>query len=207
MNIFPTLINKKWANVNLDEYSRKYFNGETNLLNDPLFCQNFVYDIAEELKVDYTYGGYMELRDHLWRNHYHNPAIMRHLGVDFNVPAGTPVSVPVPCQAVFMFKDPDQKGGWGGMAVFKTNNEYLIYGHLAHNSLPTIRNEYSPGDIVGIVGNIEENGGWYEHFHVQRVTKKIADFHYQKFNEIDGYGPNNIEENENFPNPLDIIHV
>lgn len=55
----------------------------------------------------------MEPRDHLWRGHYHNPALMRHTAVDYNVPAGTMVAAPADGTVLRVVRDTSD-GGWGG---------------------------------------------------------------------------------------------
>jgi hypothetical protein len=74
---------------------------------------------------------------------YLPPGCAVHLGIDLNVPAGTPVLTPLsgrvihamPCQAL--------GGGWGGWFVLRADTPrcgaaYLVFGHLAHRGLPPL---------------------------------------------------------------------
>lgn len=212
--IFPTLKDTNWGLVNLNEYAKEFDKIEKNPLNDPEFCLKWVDNISKNLNVDYTFGGYLELRTTLWRGHYHNPKEMTHLGMDYNVPVYTPVTIPKKCKVEFTYKDMDQYGGWGGFIVFRLLNtvldEYLIYGHLSHNSLPDTGKIFNPGDIVAKTGEMTENGGWYPHLHVQRFIKNKWDDSKTNFLKIDGYGYNLLPIPSNFPsfpNPCDFIPI
>lgn len=198
--IFPTLLgNKKWVEVNLDRHAVEFGDLGINPLIDPLFCSKWVEEITENLGADYTYGGYLELRTSLWRDHYHNPKKMRHLGIDYNVPPLTPVAVPFVCECVFTYKDLDQNGGWGGMAVFKYNgHDVIIYGHLEHKSLPEVGKIFSPGDIIGRTGRMDENGGWYPHLHAQFQSFYFSEIKTYNFNELDGYARNDLPSSGQF---------
>ena len=207
--IFPTLKRTTWANVNLNELAHEFDENEENPLIRPKYCENWVNHITKTLKVDYTFGGYLELRSTIWRGHYLDPNIMTHLGVDYNVPANTPVTVPVNCSVVKVYRDMDQNGGWGGLAVFKilssSIHEYLMYGHLAHDSLPNVGDLFEPGEIVAKTGEINENGGWYPHLHVQRYIHNVWYKEPIDFIKLDGYGGNNFDHSEHAPSPYEII--
>ena len=101
--LFPALAHARWAYVNLAPEAKADPAGATaspNPLNDPAFCAAWVDGVARRRGIDFTYGGYMEPRDHLWRGHYHNPDLMRHTAVDNNVPAGTRVGAPAAARRI-----------------------------------------------------------------------------------------------------------
>ena len=195
--IFPTLAGRRWAMVNLDALAHTEVPPEgDNPLLDPAICDAWVRGVADGLGVDFTYGGYMEDRSTLWRGHYHDPEVMTHLGVDFNVAAGTPVAVPAACTVVGVLRDPDQSGGWGGRVLIRfthtprgTGVPYLLFAHLAHDGLPEVGTTLTLGQTLGVVGPAEQNGGWYPHLHVQGLTQAAVERFGTELVGLDGYGP------------------
>ena len=93
VKIFPDLLNAKWEEVNLDAHAQEEIRDEKNPLLDPVACDSWVTGIAKRYGADYTYGGYLEDRAYLWRGHYLPKGPQEHLGIDYNVPAGTKVAL------------------------------------------------------------------------------------------------------------------
>jgi len=201
-----TIADARWASVNLDDRARRDFlDRAANPLNRPDFCAAWVRRVAESLGADFTVGGYGELRTNLWRGHYHNPETMRHLGIDFNVPAGTEVYVPESCEVVRVLRD-DSYGGWGGAVFCKLEKPcgtmaYVCFAHLAHDVLPSAGKKLSFFQKIGRVGLPRENGVWYPHLHVQGYTQEAYDSCGGRLEELDGYGLNTDDGLELFPDP------
>jgi murein DD-endopeptidase MepM/ murein hydrolase activator NlpD len=193
-SIFPTLAAARWAEVDLDGLSRTARPpGTPNSLLDAGACGRFVDGVAESLGADHTHGGYGEDRGHLWEGHYLPAGKAVHLGIDLNVPAGTPVTTPAACRVVRSRADPDQDGGWGGFVVLALDEPlgaatHVAYGHLAHAGLPPEGTRFRKGDVVGTVGGPAENGGWFPHLHVQCLDAGTAAEHGPGFEAMDGYG-------------------
>ena len=122
---------------------------------------------------------------------------MIHLGIDINnMDPGTLIKVPCDVEIIHVFIDSTKINGWGGRLIMKMKDSfdscpYLIYGHLSITDLPTVGQVFKKGDIIGKLGDIYENGGWFPHLHVQCITQKFYDEYYDEYSdnlqEIDGY--------------------
>lgn len=203
---FPGLKGARWVKVDLNQLAKDEFVGQLdNRLNDPHYCDKWVKMVALKRNADFTYGGYMEDRSFLWRGHYHNPTCMRHLGVDYNVPAGTIVAVPQACKVVHVVTDTSY-GGWGGCVFFELKRPYrgapyFLYGHLAHSGLPKVGQWFAAGEAVARVGVPKENGVWFPHLHVQCFDQAWFGRYSPKLDDMDGYGPTGQLINRNCPDP------
>jgi len=216
--MFPTLDECLWGNIDLNECV-KVFHPDWMTVDNPLLDPGiqiaFINDMHKRMKRDYSFGGYMEDRSVLWRGHYHKPNKMIHLGIDFNVPAGTEVRLPFHGDIVYVGVDKDQNGGWGGRLDFYSQSckFYFIIGHLDPDSIHQFHPSKEPriwyGGYpqcynIGLVGSSDKNGGWYPHVHLQCVSKKA----YKKYKnpmKIDGYGKASAMLCKRFPNPTQYV--
>lgn len=203
--IFPTFAGATWVTVDLDAEAAAAFPADVpNPLLDPDTCEAFVRAVAHRHGRDLTMGGYLEDRTRLWRGHYHAPGMTRHLGVDYNVPAGTPVTVPADCTVERAERDPDQAGGWGGVAILRLDAPHgcathAVIAHLAHARLPARGARLRRGAPLAAVGVAGENGGWFPHLHVQLVD--AGDGPFPPLGDIDGYGPVGATARPDMPDP------
>lgn len=194
----------KWAKVNLNSLYVEAVGGlppDDSPALDPKWCEEMMAKLHADLGVDLTYGGYMEDRTDLWSGSYltlrHEKTPIIHLGVDYNVPEGSPVYLPAESKLILLEADGDQEGGWGGRAIYRSltpydgdRHLYTIYAHL-HKLEGRVGEVRGKGEVVGVVAPVEKNGGWYPHLHVQCM------FDYTPF--VDGYGP--AEHRDLFPDP------
>jgi murein DD-endopeptidase MepM/ murein hydrolase activator NlpD len=204
--LFPHLADRKWSSINLGAQACIDHPGaertfQTNPLNDAKVCGKWIEGVHKRLGIDFSFGGYLEDRTHLWRGHYQEQTgVFIHLGVDYNVPAETVVFAV--CQMIVyqLFADPDQGGGWGGRVIFRipASDLSVIYAHLNPNMLPALGKHLQVGDPVGIVGRPEVNGGWYPHLHVQCVRGLLP-------LDMDGYNRWSERLIYQFPNPEKVI--
>ncbi|MBI3440341.1 MAG: peptidoglycan DD-metalloendopeptidase family protein [Proteobacteria bacterium] len=206
IKIFPDLARATWAEVSLDALSRQEFNGKSNPLIDPQQCDDWVKKIAAQHHVDYTYGGYLEDRSHLWRGHYLPKGPQAHLGVDYNVPAGTKVIILSDAEVMHVGRD-GSFGGWGGVLVFRLDKppykgaDYLYYGHLAWDDTVSLGQKLKAGTLVGHIGKPHENGVWFPHLHVQMVSEREMKRAKNGNPEaVDGYRSPPVSK-EDFPDP------
>lgn len=225
--LFPELAGKLWRYFDLNYLSTLQYPEDQykeNPLLDAKFCENWVRLMHQMYMCDYSYDRYGGDRRHLWRETYltkdyhphpHDPVSglkTRHLGIDFNVPAGTPVHAPQNCVVIDVLADSDTKLGWGGRVIVDhpewkrdTHRECLIFGHLAHDSLPKVDQEFKAGEQIGVVGNYPENGNVWPHLHVQQWNlqnkKKARDIR-RECKELDGYGLLAIDYRYLFPEPF-----
>lgn len=206
-----TTPNARWAYDNLNIRAKRDFpRWGRNRLLDPGICDAWQKQVSRQLDADFNYGGYLEYRGDLWRNHYHKADAMRHLGVDYNVPAGTRVAVPAACEVIRVVRDPDQNGGWGGLVFFKLEStykaaDYFLYGHLAHKGLPKPGEFFGRGEVMARIGVAAENGGWFPHLHVQCFNQAVFDEYAPALEQMDGYGRNDLLERPDMPDPTELV--
>lgn len=204
--LFPPLADRKWGSLDLDTLARIDFPGSgrsfgDNPLNDAEVCRRWVERLHEREGVEFSFGGFLEDRSHLWRGHYQEASgRFTHLGVDYNVPAGTEVFAPCPLVVHEVRADPDQDGGWGGRVISRRPGSglFVIFAHLEHDPLPPEGEELATGARVGAVGRPEVNGGWFPHLHVQCVRGELPE-------DLDGYAGASTGPGEQFPDPEDSI--
>ncbi|MDR2166754.1 MAG: peptidoglycan DD-metalloendopeptidase family protein [Clostridiales bacterium] len=98
-----------------------------------------------------------------------------HIGVDISVPAGTKVFAPLDGEVVISAHE-DGAGNYGGLIVLRHcaygRVFYSVYGHMDANSLAPCGEQIKAGELLGIVGNMQQNGDWWEHIHLQVLTEK-----------------------------------
>ncbi len=195
--LFQELCDKKFGYVNLNVEARRWFleSGQAshpNPLLDPDICRQMVEEMHTRQGIDFSYGGWLEDRSELWRGSYldENKTHL-HLGVDFNVPAGTSVSADHEAEVLYVDTDFPADGGWGNRVIMRLmgKSEILIYAHLDNTVLCKTGDVLSPQDIFAKVGIPPQNGGWFPHLHVQCVEpsyfEKIVAEGLEK---LDGYG-------------------
>lgn len=196
--LFPEL-EDSWKYLNLGELAKEVVSDNNPLLN-PENCAIWVEEVHVKNNTKYSYGGYLEDRSILWKGHYHKPGHAIHLGIDYNVPAGTLVHMPCDGLLIYSNLDEDQNGGWGGKLIFDTEDKncpFLILGHLS--DIPTIGKIFKKGDVVGKIANYPYNGNWFPHLHVQ--TASCFKINGVDVTSVDGYS--NLYEGieKDFPNP------
>lgn len=192
--IFPDLSYSTWAIADLGKLAARDFpdTSEKNALLNPDLCAAWVNLIAASAGVDYTWGGHFEDRQHLWRGYYTDAEAVTHLGVDYNVPSGTRVATPRDGIVVHSWADTSIHNGWGGRLIILLSEpwqgaQYLIFGHLAHAALPQVGTHFNAGDIIGVTGTADENGGWFPHLHVQCASSEFYSRHMDDLRLLDGY--------------------
>ncbi len=230
--LFPELSHKIWLNFDLGYlstlfYPRHHF-PHSNPLLQPDICNEWVKRMHGMFGCDFSYGGYSEDRTYLWRNSYltreghtdpHGQRIgfkTKHLGIDFNVPAGTVVHSPRAGRVIDVFADPDTEIGWGGRVIVEYARRAheswcLVFGHLSHNGLPQVGDEVAGGDVLGVVGDYPDNGNLFHHLHVQQlnlphegVTRGFGNRH-SLLNDLDGYGYLDVDYLLTYPDPTPLL--
>ncbi len=182
--IFPDLVAKgDWGYVNLNTLAKAMRNllslkEDENPCLSPVVFKKWVGFLHELNNINYSYGGFLEDRSILWKNHYQKPGEAIHYGLDFSVPLNTNVYMPVDGTLVDLMIDKDQDGGWGGRLIFNFDEYFLLFGHIVIND--TSKDFYKAGDIIGTIAPATTNGGWWPHLHFQLMNKFDKD--------IDGYG-------------------
>ena len=160
----------QWIHVNLNDLAKIL--APMDVVENPFLDAQWVDNLLGAMQLPNnvhtcTYGGFLEDRSHLWRGHYFKKGPV-HLGVDFNVPKNVAVTLPCDGTLVESFQDPDQNGGWGGKVTYDCDGFFLTFAHL--KEIPPeyrIGDKFLAGDGVGFTAAQTQNGGWFEHLHVQ----------------------------------------
>lgn len=166
-----------------------------NPMKDYYFQEHMLKLIRDKYKANYTFGGYLEKRGKLW-NGFENSKEMIHLGIDINnLTPGMDIAAPCGLTVVHVYVDSSEFNGWGTRIIFKMDKpylaaDYLLLGHLAipQREIP-VGHHFNEGEIVGRIGNYNDNGGWFIHLHVQLIKADMWNL-YKARNElekIDGY--------------------
>ena len=105
-----------------------------------------------------------------------------HLGIDFWLPAGTPVHAPLKGEVVLAENDAGDKE-YGGLIILKHEVKELtffsLYGHLSVASAigRVVGEIIEAGELIGDLGNYPENGNWPPHLHFELMLTMLD---YQK---------------------------
>lgn len=214
LSIFPDYADQDAVIVNLDALARELrprADGRGALLA-PDTTDRLLRRLSHRWKVGYTFGGYLEDRSVAWQGSYLPPDGAVHLGIDINLPAQTAISLAYDATLVRVTHDPEQNGGWGGVAIFKLDQPvgaitHVLYAHLAHGSVRhSIGTHVRAGDVVAHLGASDENGGWYEHVHVQALTQQAWNTTQGDINAFDGYASRGLcNGHPLFPDPWPLL--
>lgn len=212
--VFPGLAQKPCGELELDalavEWRKNCPDAEAvNPFLDPVFCREEVGKAQRARGWEWSYGGYLEDRRHVWAGSYlDRTGNYMHLGLDLNAPSGTLVAATREARVMLIDTDSDQSGGWGTRIFLlplrhDSDPILLIYAHIR-----AVRCQVGqfvlPGEIVAEVDCPPGNGNWYPHLHVQAIRKTLfEEILTERFEELDGYGPPSLIENlrGDYPNP------
>ncbi|MBI3632717.1 MAG: peptidoglycan DD-metalloendopeptidase family protein [Candidatus Vogelbacteria bacterium] len=215
--IFPELSGKKFGQINLNEYANEWltknadrYKNEINPFVDQDLCQRVVDGLAQKMGVDFTYGGYMELRDTLFKGIPGDNFL--HLGVDFFVPAGTQVASNVRAEVILIDDDSSLGGGWGPRVIVRPicGTDVLLYAHLDRNITCKVGDVLKPRQVFASIGKRPYNGGWLPHLHVQAIDGDFfEELQKRSIHELDGYVvPNDMSKLKiDFPNPMKYVRL
>lgn len=213
--IFPELQERRFTKIDLDIEAKRWLTKDhleqKNPLLNPFVCERFVEDCHRRLGIEFSYGGWMENRSVLWRGSYlDDDKRYIHLGIDFNVPAGTAVAVTRPGTVIRIDNDYPEPYGWGNRVIIDDESTgcVLVFAHLRFPEKLHVGDSLRDGKVFAKVGNSSENGGWFPHLHVQAI--KRDHFQYLLGNDLrdlDGYGKSEDIEllRENYPDPMSYV--
>ncbi len=210
--LFPGFAAKPCGYVNLNDLAHRVHTRRNSFIN-PVRAQQLIDAFHQRVGWDWSYGGYLERRIKLWEGvpYLENADTFLHLGVDFNVPAGTAVTASESCVVVRVDDDTPDQFGWGNRVIVRLEHYpvYLIYAHLSPRISCRPGQSLIDRTIFAEVGDPSVNGGWFPHLHVQALTSDTWRYYEHRLNELDGYGA--LEEIESlakqFPDPLPYLRI
>ncbi len=180
--IFPTV--KSNGVFPLDLSVSSLWIGHQGEFNDLDLFQFKIDRLQKDHPTKIIAGGYLEPRplytssayDKIGNNGREKRTI--HLGIDYWLPAQTPVHALFDSEVVIAVNDEGDKEYGGLVALKHIVNDvefYTLYGHLSVASAirHTIGDRLKTGDLIGSLGNYPENGHWAPHLHFQVMLSML----------------------------------
>ena len=159
--------------------------GNHSRFEDPMRFTQWIQRRLEEVGAQIGIGKYLEHRPFYLSDAYQSPGNegpqwrTLHLGLDVFLPAGNPVLAPLE-GVVFQFADNGGNYNYGPTLILKHTPTpeltfYTLYGHLSRTSMDhwEVGKRYAPGQTIGTLGEVEENGGWPPHLHFQIILDPL----------------------------------
>lgn len=212
-SLFPTahLLRFGHIDINADASAYCFHKGAVPAFNTPAVQAEIVAFAHQKRDLDASYGGWLEIRATIFQYTYlAERSAYLHLGVDFNVPAGTHVASPWSGTVLLVDNDTPEVGGWGERVVLALDDrdEAVIFAHLGPKAMVKQGERVRVGQPLGLVGSPDENGGWYPHLHLQRMLGRVwRSFYPDRLGWLDGYGQldHMTELAIAFPDPLALL--
>lgn len=134
------------------------------------------YDPGRKRQSMYGIGRYNERRPGMYTTELFKsaPEEIRdiHVGIDIAAPVGTPVRAFYDGR-IYMTGINPAPGDYGGTVITEHDLGghviWALHGHLSHASVRAhqVGEPIKAGDVIGWVGDVNENGGWNPHLHFQ----------------------------------------
>ncbi len=182
VSLFPTLGKEMVHHLDLSVSGP--VTGNYSELNDLGIFQYNIDRMQAEEPDKIIAGGYLEPRslytsatyDRTGNNGKESRTI--HLGIDFWMPANTPVHALFDGEVVVSVNNEGDKE-YGGLIILRHKTEtcffYTLHGHMSLESVGKLKTGQSvrKGDMIGITGNYRENGNWVPHLHFQIMLSTL----------------------------------
>jgi 4-aminobutyrate aminotransferase-like enzyme/Ser/Thr protein kinase RdoA (MazF antagonist) len=183
-DLFPAVHKNKIHSLDLSVFSK--WIGHRKEYNDVDLFQYRMIKLRTQHPEKIIAGGYLEPRsvyntssyDRIGNNGKESRTI--HLGIDFWLPAQTPVHALFNGEVIMAVNDTGDKE-YGGLIVLKHTLKdvvfYTLYGHLSVESAlkRKVGEQLKKGESIAYLGNYPENGNWATHLHFQLMLT-IFDF-------------------------------
>ena len=103
-----------------------------------------------------------------------------HVGIDVGAAPGTAIHAPLD-GTIHSLRDNNAPGDYGPTVVLEHQSSdhptfWTLYGHLSRESLTrlAVGQRLVAGDLLGRLGDVSENGGWWPHVHVQVICDLLG---------------------------------
>ncbi len=180
--LFPTVAKDDVHHLDLSVSSK--WVGHEKDFNDLAFFQFKIEKLQQKFPQKIIAGGYLEPRalytssayDKIGNSGRESRTV--HLGIDFWLPANTPVHTLLDGEVITAVNDAGDKE-YGGLVILKHLVDelvfYTLYGHLtvASATKHKIGDRLKASDLVGNLGNYPENGNWAPHLHFQLLLSML----------------------------------
>ena len=174
--LFPTINKNKIHHIDLSVSSA--FSGHQEEFNNLDALQFKIEQLQKEVPDTIISGGYLEPRalytspEYDTRGNYGKRSRVIHLGIDFWLPAYTPVHALFDGEVVIAVNDAGNKE-YGGLVVLKhQQKDFIFYTLYGHNTIESAL-QHNVGDVVkkgkqvSVLANYPENGEWAPHLHFE----------------------------------------
>jgi 4-aminobutyrate aminotransferase-like enzyme/Ser/Thr protein kinase RdoA (MazF antagonist) len=180
--LFPTIKSNQVHHIDLSVSST--WIGHQKDFNDLDYFQFKINRLQNEVPSKILAGGYLEPRPIYTSDAYDKignkgrESRTIHLGIDFWLPALTPVQALFEGEVVAAINDAGDKE-YGGLVILKHKEDklefYTLYGHLTVSSAlkNKIGDTLKAGKIIGELGSYPENGNWAAHLHFQVMLSML----------------------------------
>lgn len=181
--LFPTIAKKEVVNLDLS-VSSTWLGHQSEFNNLDLF-QFKIDQLQKEHPKKIIAGGYLEPRplytsdSYDKRGNYGKESRTVHLGVDFWLPANTPVHALFDGEVVVAVNDAGEKE-YGGLIIIKHQvNNFTFYTLYGHNTVESVL-KFKPGSLIRKgdkiceLANYPENGNWAPHLHFQIMLSLLG---------------------------------
>lgn len=181
-DIFPTIRKENVRNLDLSVSST--WLGHEKDFNDLDYFQYKINKLQTEFPDRIIAGGYLEPRSVYTSSAYdktgNNGRESRtiHTGIDFWLPAGTPVHAILDGEVVIAVNDEGNKE-YGGLLILKHSTDnfafFTLYGHNKPESILQHKTgtRFKAGEKIAELGNYPENGNWSPHSHFQIMLSML----------------------------------
>ncbi|WP_235537820.1 aminotransferase class III-fold pyridoxal phosphate-dependent enzyme [Sediminicola sp. YIK13] len=180
--LFPTIKSSKIHHLDLSVFST--WIGHQKDFNDLDYFQFKINRLQKEVPSKILAGGYLEPRPIYTSDAYDKignkgrESRTIHLGVDFWLPALTPVHALFKGEVVAAVNDAGDKE-YGGLVILRHKEGdlqfYSLYGHLSVSSAlkHKVGDKVGAGENIGELGSYPENGNWAAHLHFQVMLSML----------------------------------
>ncbi|MFT5182969.1 MAG: 4-aminobutyrate aminotransferase-like enzyme/Ser/Thr protein kinase RdoA (MazF antagonist) [Flavobacteriales bacterium] len=186
-NLFPAL--EKKAAIHVDISVGSTWLGHVSKFGDVDFAKYKFAQLQRQNEQAIIAGGYLEHRAVYTSDAYvkegNNGKEYRsvHLGVDFWVEEGTPLTALFDGKVKVVHNNANDKD-YGPTIILEHSPEngptfYTLYGHLSVSSLSLLIEDepVKAGQLIGYIGARIENGGWLPHLHLQVMLDMLGNTH------------------------------